>query len=139
VRRPILVAVLAVFPCGLPPLLLADRAPVWAVCASTFCLGVANDIFGALWSTTMQREIPEEILSRVSSYDFLGSLCIAPLGLLAAGPLATVIGTRSALTACAFLVLVPTAAALLSPQVRTLRAPEATPAPVPADAPADAT
>ncbi|MEJ8669970.1 hypothetical protein WKI71_20765 [Streptomyces sp. MS1.AVA.1] len=39
-----------------------------------------------LWATTIQREIPERALSRVSSYDWFGSLAFAPLGLLVAGP-----------------------------------------------------
>jgi MFS family permease len=134
VRRPIFVAVLLVFPCALPMALLAWRAPLWSVCAGMFCLGVANDVFGALWAATMQREIPEAVLSRVSSYDAFGSLACAPLGLLAVGPLAAVIGASGALTACALLTVVATGAALLSPQVRTLRstppapAPEGTPA-----------
>ncbi len=128
VRRPILVAVLVVFPCALPMLLLAVRAPLWSVCAAMFCLGVANDVFGTLWSATMQREIPEEVLSRVSAYDFFGSLACAPLGLFAAGPLAAAIGTSRALFACALLVVLPTAAALLSPDVRTLQSPRPAPA-----------
>lgn len=47
----------------------------------------------------------------------------APLGLLAAGPLAAAVGTGHALAGCAALVILATAMALLSPQVRTLRDP----------------
>jgi hypothetical protein len=36
--------------------------------------GIAVDILVVLWDTTMQREIPAEALSRVSSYDALGTL-----------------------------------------------------------------
>jgi hypothetical protein len=45
-----------------------------------------------LWTTTMQREIPEESISRVSAYDIFGSLAFAPLGLLLSGPIAAAIG-----------------------------------------------
>jgi predicted MFS family arabinose efflux permease len=120
VRRPILVAVLATFPAAAPIALLAASAPVWTIVVAMFFAGVAGDVFGVLWSTTMQREIPEEALSRVSSYDLFGSLAFAPLGLLLAGPVAAGIGLDDALAGCALLVVLATAAALLAPEVRTL-------------------
>ncbi|MEW2048689.1 MFS transporter [Streptomyces sp. NPDC005476] len=123
VERPILVAVLATFPAALPVSLLAVRAPVWLIAVAMFGAGVSSDVFGVLWATTVQRRIPEEVLSRVSSYDWFGSLALAPLGLLAAGPLAAAVGTGHALAGCAALVILATATALLSPQVRTLRDP----------------
>ena len=48
-----------------------------------------------LWDTAMQQEIPQEKLSRLSSYDALGSLVLTPLGLAAAGPIAAAVGTRA--------------------------------------------
>ncbi|MET8825692.1 MFS transporter [Streptomyces sp. NPDC004608] len=131
VRRPVLVAVLATFPAAAPLFLLAGPAPVWTIVVAMFCAGVAGDVFGVLWATTIQREIPEEALSRVSSYEWFGSLAFAPLGLLAAGPAADVLGTGTALVCCAVLVVAATGAALLSPAVRTLRAPAPAPEPVP--------
>ncbi len=127
VRRPILVAVLALFPSTVPMLLLAVRAPVWSDCVAMLCTGVANDVFGALWSTTMQREIPDEVLGRVSSYDWFGSLAFAPLGILVAGPVSVAVGLGRTLLGCAVLTLLATAAGLLSPQVRGLRAPDPMP------------
>jgi hypothetical protein len=89
-----------------------------------FVLGVCFDVFGVLWQTTMQREVPPESLSRVSSYDALGSLMFGPIGLMLAGPAASLVGTRTALLGCAALVVLSTLAALLSPGVRQLRAPD---------------
>ncbi|WP_405944419.1 MFS transporter [Streptomyces sp. NBC_00932] len=123
VRRPLLVAVVAIFPVAVPMALLAAHAPVWVICLAMFCSGLSTDVFGALWETTMQREIPEAVLSRVSSYDWFGSLALAPLGLLVAGPIAAAVGTRAALAGCAGATVLATFGALLSPQVRTLRAP----------------
>jgi MFS family permease len=122
VERPVLVAVLATLPSAVPIALLGADAPVWLIAAAMFCAGVASDVFAVLWSTTIQREVPEEALSRVSSFDWFGSLAFAPLGLLVAGPAADAAGTDHALLACAALVLLATAGALLSPQVRGLRA-----------------
>ncbi|WP_425489497.1 MFS transporter [Nonomuraea typhae] len=122
-RRPILAATLLCFPSALPYLLLGVSAPLWMVIAGAFVLGVCFDVFGVLWQTTLQREVPPEALSRVSSYDALGSLMFGPLGLLLAGRLAVLVDARSAMVVCAAVVLVSTAAALLSPGVRNLRAP----------------
>ncbi|WP_406200783.1 MFS transporter [Streptomyces sp. NBC_01017] len=123
VKRPILVGVLCTFPAALPIALLGAQAPVWLIAAAMFGAGVASDVFGVLWATTIQREIPERALSRVSSYDWFGSLAFAPLGLLVAGPVAAAVGTGPALAGCAALIVLATMAALLSPQVRTLRTP----------------
>ncbi|WP_314415151.1 MFS transporter [Streptomyces kroppenstedtii] len=122
VARPVLVAVLATFPAAAPVALLALRAPVWAVAVAMFCAGVSSDVFAVLWTTTLHREIPEEVISRVSSYEWFGSLAFAPLGLLVAGPLASAVGTGPALAGCAALVVTATVLALLSPQVRAVRA-----------------
>ncbi|MGW4200778.1 MFS transporter [Streptomyces sp. NPDC004726] len=126
VKRPVLVAVLATFPAAVPIALLAWQAPVWSIATAMFCSGIASDVFAVLWATTIQREIPEEALSRVSSYEWFGSLAFAPLGLLAAGPVADAVGTGPALAGCALLIVLATAATLLSSSVRGLRAPEST-------------
>lgn len=94
------------------------------IALAMFGSGIAFDIFGVLWTTTIQREVPEAALSRVSSYDWFGSLAFAPLGLLIAGPVAARIGVGPALTGCAALIVLASAAALLSPQVRRVRTPE---------------
>ncbi|WP_369387882.1 MFS transporter [Streptomyces sp. CG1] len=122
VNRPILAAVLCTFPAAVPIALLSAEAPVWLIATAMFAAGIASDVFGVLWSTTVQREVPEQVLSRVSSYDWFGSLAFAPLGLLIAGPIAAAVGTGRALAGCAALVVLATTAALLAPQVRTLRA-----------------
>jgi Transmembrane secretion effector len=131
VGRPVLVAVLCTFPAAVPIALLSLDAPVWLIAAAMFGAGIASDVFGVLWATTIQREVPARALSRVSSYDWFGSLAFAPLGLLAAGPVAAAVGLGHALAGCAALVVLASVAALLSPRVRTLR----TAAPVPEDDP----
>ncbi|MFF4622973.1 MFS transporter [Nonomuraea jabiensis] len=126
-RRPILVAVLLCLPPALPYVLLGLDAPLWAIVAGAFVLGVCFDVFGVLWQTTMQREVPAESLSRVSSYDMLGSMMFGPIGLLLAGQAADMFGTEETLLACAVIIVLSTLAALLAPGVRNLRAPEREP------------
>jgi len=135
-RRPILLGVCLTFPLALAPFLLAIHAPVVVVAAGAFVGGAAIDIFGVLWDTTMQRSVPEEVLSRISSYDALGSLLLGPVGLIVAGPLITRLGTTSALMIASVSVLVPTALALRAPGARHMPLPSAAAladaAPVPA-------
>jgi len=123
-RRPILLATLLTFPAALPYLLLGIGAPLWSIVVAAFGLGFCFDIFGVLWQTTMQREIPPEALSRVSSYDALGSFMFGPIGLMVAGPVSLWIGPKPALIACGVLVVLTTLAALAAPEVRNLRAPD---------------
>ena len=52
---------------------------------SGFAGGLGITTGNVLWETTLQRRIPPEILSRVSSYDWLGSLALFPIGLALAG------------------------------------------------------
>ncbi|MFI6817161.1 MFS transporter [Nonomuraea sp. NPDC050328] len=123
--RPILVATCLTIPTAMPYLLLGLSAPLWLVVLGAVLMGVCFDVFGVLWQTTMQREIPGEALSRVSSYDALGSLMFGPIGLMLAGPVGIAIGPKGALVGCAAIVIIACLAALLSPGVRNLRAPGA--------------
>ncbi|MFB9622229.1 MFS transporter [Nonomuraea helvata] len=126
-RRPILMGVLLCLPVALPYVLLGLDAPLWAIVIGAFVLGVCFDVFGVLWQTTMQREIPGESLSRVSAYDMLGSLMFGPIGLVLAGRAAEWFGTEESLLGCAVIVVLSTLAALLSPGVRNLKAPAGEP------------
>jgi MFS family permease len=119
-RRILLTATLSVFLFVLPLVALAGPAPLLVVIAASFVTGMAYEVFGVLWDTAMQQEIPQDRLSRVSSYDALGSFALTPLALAALGPIASVFGTRRTLLACAVLTIAATAPVLLSRDVRTL-------------------
>ncbi len=55
-------------------------------------MGVGEQIFSVLWVTAIQREVPDRLLSRVFSLDYLGSLALLPAGLALAGPAADLVG-----------------------------------------------
>jgi hypothetical protein len=61
------------------------------VCAAVLC-GVSAALVNVLWETTLQEQIPSEALSRVSAFDWMGSLAFYPLGMIIAGPISAVIG-----------------------------------------------
>jgi predicted MFS family arabinose efflux permease len=121
-RRPIRSAVIVTFVFAFPVLLLALGAPVVWCAAAMLISGMANDIFGVLWQTTLQTQVPRDALSRVSAYDTFGSISFAPIGLIVAGPISSAIGVRAALFGCAALIVLATVAALFAPDVRHLAA-----------------
>lgn len=122
-RRPLVVAMGALPMLGIWMLLLAGHAPLVVVLTLAFASGVALDIFFVLWMTTFQREIPQDMLSRVGSYDAFGSTVLSPLGLFFAGPLANVAGTETALVIAGAIVVGINLMSLTSPSVRAMRAP----------------
>lgn len=128
--RPFVVATLAMLAVPIWMVLLAVAAPLWLVALGAFAIGIALDLFGVLWYTVLQSEIPREALSRVSSYDALGSLMFGPLGLAVAGPLSEAVGLEAALLACAAIAAVATLGALAFPSVRGMRMPAPDPLPI---------
>lgn len=120
-ERPIFIGVLAVFFNAPVIAALALGLPVWVVAALALVEGAAAELFAVYWYTALHEHVAPEALARVSSYDALGSIALSPLGLVAAGPLAAVIGLDATLWLGVALVIVPTALVLLVPEVRQLR------------------
>jgi MFS family permease len=119
-RRMLLTATLG-FLLTIPFLLgLAGPLPLAGLIALAAVAGLGSETFGIMWDTTMQQEIPQEKLSRVYSYDALGSFVLIPLGLAAAGPLAELFGTRSTILGASAISLTATLLVLLVRDVRTI-------------------
>jgi MFS family permease len=123
----LLIVVLAVYVVGfifpLPTLALAA-----AYLVGLSAIVVAN----TLWETTLQSQVPNESLSRVSSYDWSISLVFMPLGYAIWGPLSEWIGLDETLLLAAATIVVAKVAVSLVPEVRQMRQPERA-APVRAD------
>ena len=122
-RRPLLVATLSSLVFPLPLFFLAGRAPTILITIAGFLAGGFNTVFAVQWSTTLQREIPSDVLSRVSAYDWFGSLILLPIGMAMAGPLATTIGITATLVGSGGLMILLILAVLAVPSVIRLRAP----------------
>lgn len=119
--RPILVATLMVFGNALPIAGLALGVPLPMIVLTAIANGAGMEVFGVYWYTALHEHVAPEALSRVSAYDALGSLAMAPVGLVAAGPIADRIGIEQTLWLGVGLIVVPTALVLLVPEVRGLR------------------
>ena len=98
----------------------ATGQAIWLVFIAAAAMGIAQDVFYVMWSTVIQQNIPEDKLSRVTSYDTFGSFLIGPLGMLVAGPLAIIYGVSTTMLWAAGLSLVAIVGALLVPSVRKL-------------------
>jgi predicted MFS family arabinose efflux permease len=119
--RLLLVATLAIFLMVPVYLLLAEAAPVVLIAAGALVMGIGVEIFGVLWDTSLQQQIPHDRLSRVSSYDALGSFVCIPIGLSIAGPIADALGVETTLFLAAGVIVVATLLVLLVDDVRNLR------------------
>jgi predicted MFS family arabinose efflux permease len=120
--------------------LLAFAAPVPLIAATELVSGVAIGMSGAMWETTLQENVPEAALSRVASYDWMGSMVLRPAGLAAIGPIASVVGVRAALCGAGLLGVIANLALLSVREVRTLeRGRPAAPAEEPSFAALDVT
>lgn len=102
--RPLLVGTLAVALWMPLLLLLASSAPVVALVPAAALGGAALSVFGALWNTTLQ-SVPDAQRSRLSSYDWLGSMGLLPVGYAVAALAATTIGAEAGLLGGAVVLL----------------------------------
>jgi hypothetical protein len=68
--------------------------------------GVGLGLFMVWWETALAQNIPPAALSRVSAFDWMGSLGLLPLGFLLAGPIGEAFGVRETLLAGAGLALI---------------------------------
>lgn len=121
IRSPLLVSVAGTM--TFVPLLicLAVAASVPVIAAMAVLVGVEQALYWTYWQTILQQRISSEILARVSSYDWLGSYVFSPIGYIAAGGLATVVGTGPVLAGAAVIVFFATAAVLASREIRSVR------------------
>lgn len=121
VRHPLVVCQLLVVPAGLVLLALAIPLPLLAIAACSFAVGVGFALGNTLWITTLQRNVPEHALSRISSFDWFGSVALNPIGYALIGPIAVAIGTSETLVMAGVLNILVCLSVVLVPSVRRVR------------------
>jgi MFS family permease len=89
--------------------------------------GVGLGAFQVWWETALAERIPPHLLSRVSAWDWMGSLALLPLGYAFTGPLADAVGARWVMAVGGVIGTAATAAALLPHSTRSLRRSESAP------------
>jgi hypothetical protein len=101
--------------------LLGLAAPLSLIIPAALIAGVGLELYGVFWDTTLQQHIPDEMLSRVSSYDVLGSFALIPVGVAVMGPISDAIGVADTLLGAALVVVLATLAVISVSDVRNLR------------------
>ncbi|MER7172985.1 MFS transporter [Streptomyces mesophilus] len=119
--RPLVTAHLGMLPTLLQLVALAVSAPTVVIvgCAVLSSAGVM--FLNTVWTSAVQRLVPEDVLSRVTSYDWVISFTVAPLGFAAIGPVSEAVGTAGAIHLAMLCVVLGVGAVLLPAPIRRLR------------------
>jgi hypothetical protein len=121
-KHPLLVANL--FSLGCLPLLvaLALSAPLPVLIACAVAYGAGFSIPNTLWFTALQDNVPDHLIARVSSFDWMGSTALRPIGLAVVAPIAAIVGPATVLLVAAAVTAATLIGITAQPTVRGLRA-----------------
>ena len=121
VTRPLVWSELVIVPSGFLLLALAVPLPLAAIAGVGFLVGMGFSIGENLYVTAFQRNIPEHALSRISSFDWFGSVALNPIGYALIGPVSEAIGIPETLVIASILNVLVCFSVLLVPSVRAIR------------------
>ena len=128
--RPLLLGVASITLLVPPIALLALGAPWPVIALAAVLAGVGVELFSVFWDVSLMGHVPNELLSRVSAWDAIGSLVLMPAAYAVIGPASEAFGITATLWGCAAIATVAILGQLASRDVREL------PHPVPRMAPA---
>lgn len=118
--RPLVAATLLCIPIAFVLALLGAAAPTAVLCLIGFVAAIGLTCGDIIWFTTFQRQVPDHLMSRLSSFDWFGSVALNPLGYALIGPLANVLGVATTLYLAAALNAAVSILVALTPSVRGL-------------------
>ncbi|MEV7022456.1 MFS transporter [Kitasatospora sp. NPDC093558] len=120
-ERPLAAGAVAMLAYPLYPLGIVLDWPVWLLAAAQFAVGVGIGVWGVMWATSVQTQVPGEVLNRVHAYEVAGSVGMYPIGSALAGPAVGAFGTDRVLQVGVVVALGTAGALLLTRPIRTLR------------------
>ncbi|MGI9116308.1 MAG: MFS transporter [Gaiellales bacterium] len=121
-QRPLVLGYLLCIPFAFFFVALALSPPVFVLAAAAIVAGSVISMSGTLLETTITREVPPELRSRVGSFRTLGSVAMLPVGMILVGPITGAFTTTGAEVIAFIAVLANVAIVLGTPSVRALRA-----------------
>jgi len=132
-RRPLLVSEGAIMLIAVPIMLLALPASTAVIAVGALIGGAVGSLAQILFETAWVQHVSPAARTRVSAYDWFGSLALEPVGLAVVGPVSVAIGTSETLWLSAGVIVVCLAAVYSVPSVRRLevKVEEPTPPPPP--------
>jgi MFS family permease len=119
-RYPMRLGMLATLLWPLSAILYAAGVTLIVVIPACVLGGASFALFDVWWLTALAERIPPEALSRVTSYDWMVSYALLPLGYVLMGPLAAHFGAVNVLAGGAALAFVAFALGLLPRETRML-------------------
>ncbi len=120
-RRPLVVANLVLIPAAFQLVALAVPLPTVAIMGVCVVGWAGLTFLNEVWNATIPQLIPQEVLARANSFDWLLSIIAMPVGFAISGPLADHIGVRATLIGAAVIMAVPCALVVMVPGVRRVR------------------
>lgn len=120
-RRALVVGVAALSLTACFPLAIAWSVNLPIVLAGAFLHGFGLEIFSVWWDVSIQQNVAPERLSRVYSFDMVGSFAFRPIGLVLTGAVADRLGDTRWLVVVGLVMGGTSLLALLVPDVRRLQ------------------
>ena len=118
--RPLRHGMVGVSVMAIPLCLLGFRPETLLLATAALLGGGGIEVFGTGWRTALMEQVPPDALSRVASFDMLGSFIAIPVGTLLFGWLATRADLEAVLIISAIAYATAALATLLVPSVRQL-------------------
>lgn len=88
-RRPLRLGMIGIAFFAVPLTMLGVHPAVVLLAIAAFIAGAGAEVFSTGWNVALMENVPTDKLSRVSSYDMLGSFVVMPIGTLVYGWLIT--------------------------------------------------
>lgn len=119
-RRMLRAGALALFGFALFPATAGAGLGVPWMMAGCAVAGAGMSFWGVMWATSVQTQVPREILNRIHAYEVAGSIAMQPVGQALAGPAAATFGTQQVLLAGGAITLMVATTMISIPAIRGL-------------------
>jgi predicted MFS family arabinose efflux permease len=113
-KRPMRLCAAAFIGAACQPAIIAGAGSTLVIAAFQVLAGVCVAFGFTLWETTLGREVPAHVLSRVTSFDWFTSVGLMPLGYALVGPVADAIGLHATMFGASAIVASLAAAYLVA-------------------------
>ncbi|GAA4609453.1 MFS family permease [Actinoplanes octamycinicus] len=91
--RPLAAGAVAILGYPIYPLGIVLGWPVALLAVAQVVVGAGIGVWGVMWATSVQTQVPGEVLNRVHAYEVAGSVGMYPIGSALAGPAVAAFGT----------------------------------------------
>ncbi|MFJ7074294.1 MFS transporter [Streptomyces sp. NPDC098781] len=136
-RRMLRAGSMGVFAFAAFPVAVGAELGVPAMAAGAAVAGAGMAFWSVMWATSVQTQVPADVLNRIHAYDVAGSLAMMPVGQSLAGPAAAALGADRVLLIAGVMSFVVAGALLSTRSIRDLVRADAPTTPGPAPVTAD--